>query len=258
MRKLISLLLLFTSGLVLQACDPVFLSFCSVAEEAYPEEPIFLARVIDSNEMFREVELIEVLRGNEERPTIRVWNSDTLFCNGPFTQLAAEYGEVGDTVLGLFKLKKELDGSDVPLGDYYKPSVLSGLVALPVKNDSIKGLILDEQTYSELKLSEFLQTNSEEWSACQNIEHAINGMDEKGINIYPNPMKNKLFIELTGESHSPRKSPELNLFSINGNLLINSSNVNGYLDVSNLLPGIYFLEINTENNKIIKRIIKNL
>lgn len=73
----------------------------------------------------------------------------------------------------------------------------------------------------------------------------------KKINIYPNPVQNKLFIDTNGEAVK-----QINIVDISGKLrksLI--QNINSF-DVSDLSAGIYFIQIETENGTITNRFLK--
>ncbi len=81
-------------------------------------------------------------------------------------------------------------------------------------------------------------------------ENALSVDDEiSSIRFYPNPVSDFLFVESD-------QSASLHLFDLNGKLLVQNLKDGKRLDVRNVTPGVYLLEIRTENNRIQKRIVK--
>jgi hypothetical protein len=74
------------------------------------------------------------------------------------------------------------------------------------------------------------------------------------VNIYPNPVSDKLYIATEEEVK------EVVVYSITGVIVGQQSTVNSQqtltIDLSDLKSGIYFVKINTEKGNIVKRIIK--
>jgi hypothetical protein len=85
----------------------------------------------------------------------------------------------------------------------------------------------------------------------------ITGIEETNLNcnIYPNPVKDILYIETETEIE------EVMVYDVYGRVqnLRNSETqkLRNSIDISNLKSGIYFVKINTEKGNIVKRIIKN-
>jgi hypothetical protein len=65
------------------------------------------------------------------------------------------------------------------------------------------------------------------------------------LKVFPNPATDKLKILFS----EPIKS--INLYSVNG-LFIKKKIVNGYIDISDLAKGLYFLSLNQHNIKFLK------
>ncbi len=83
----------------------------------------------------------------------------------------------------------------------------------------------------------------------------VNNISENKISIYPNPTTGQFTIDLRGSAR-PRS---VEITDITGKLIKQLSIDNHQLsiDFENQPSGIYFMEIQTENNIIIKKIIKN-
>jgi hypothetical protein len=69
------------------------------------------------------------------------------------------------------------------------------------------------------------------------------------INIYPNPVKNILYIGHNGESY------DVEIYSLLGQPISTAFDVN-QVDVSSFNQGIYLVKIKTENKVVVKRIMK--
>jgi len=69
------------------------------------------------------------------------------------------------------------------------------------------------------------------------------------IKIFPNPVKNSLYI--SGDS----SNYNIKIYSLLGQLVISASNVDE-VDVSSLTNGVYLIKISNENSTITKRFIK--
>jgi uncharacterized protein YjdB len=73
----------------------------------------------------------------------------------------------------------------------------------------------------------------------------------QNINIYPNPVQNQLFIELT-----EGKISAINILGLFGKVVLSNPNYTKSIDVSGLSKGIYILKIETENGVSATRFVK--
>ena len=107
-------------------------------------------------------------------------------------------------------------------------------------------------TYSFYTLSTDNLDNRE--NAKSEAEASLNYLGIKSVEmntlrIYPNPVKNELFID----SNSPITKAEI--YSITGALLLSESNVSNKLNVSTLAQGMYLLKIYTGNGVAVKKVV---
>lgn len=88
------------------------------------------------------------------------------------------------------------------------------------------------------------------------LSNPANNLNAEDITLYPNPAKDKLFINNNGE----RSINNASIYDISGRLLIqfnlNSTNSNE-LDISSLSSGNYMIVIKSETDQISKKIIIN-
>ena len=75
-------------------------------------------------------------------------------------------------------------------------------------------------------------------------------MVELMLNIYPNPVKNTLYID------SPIDIKKVLIFDINGHVIDQQNNMDNIINTSQLKHGVYFLKIITNYGESIKKIIK--
>ncbi len=73
----------------------------------------------------------------------------------------------------------------------------------------------------------------------------------KVISVYPNPVKNILYVKSEGKAVS-----KIEILDFSGRVLIGEINTKGGINVSNLNPGMYSVKVYLENSFIIKRLIK--
>ncbi len=138
-------------------------------------------------------------------------------------------------------------------------------------------LMLQKKSYlTPAQICEVLETtatklsetkSNETGSGCVNALLALEEIekyeDTTGINdnlmadfnVYPNPVKDRLYIETSTQIQS------IEVYDIYGRIqnLRNSETqkLRNSIDVSNLNSGIYFVKVKTEEGNIVKRIIKN-
>ena len=75
-------------------------------------------------------------------------------------------------------------------------------------------------------------------------------VSESSVNIYPNPVNNKLFVSTNS------KIEAISIYTITGVMVYNENISNNVIDVTSLNSGIYFVKINTKEGEIIERFVK--
>ena len=81
----------------------------------------------------------------------------------------------------------------------------------------------------------------------------VKTLSGKDISVYPNPARNMLHVECTDHS-----AQQVKLINLVGRTVLHKTNVNGThkLDISGLENGIYLLQIESDNQTVTKKIIK--
>jgi len=78
----------------------------------------------------------------------------------------------------------------------------------------------------------------------------IEDVRSQGISIFPNPAKDKIFIQ------SELQIRKVEVYSLTGALLMSDNNFNGEISVSALPKGIYLLRVYTDNGVTVSKIVK--
>lgn len=232
------------------ACDVATSSFCYVSEDAFPESPIFLARVVEAGSDWRDIQILEVLRGEEERETVRIWDGPTAWCNGPFFAPASAYGSVGDSIICIANLKVETDTFSVPLNDYYHTPVLEAIVSMKIQNGLINTLIFESSTSIQMPYVEFLNADNN-WSQCMGSAQAVEEVEEEEILIFPNPASD--FIEIENGQKAIRSTV---IYSSSGDVLEVILGQHNSVDISDMPNGLLLIKVEQINGAFIfKRLI---
>ncbi len=101
--------------------------------------------------------------------------------------------------------------------------------------------------FSELKLE-----NSPGYIATyRNVSLSIERYNLKQLEIYPNPVLDELHISLNGFNIT-----QIKIFDVLGNLVLKEKVENQVLNTSSLSKGIFFLEIESDKGKIVKKFVK--
>jgi Leucine-rich repeat (LRR) protein len=111
----------------------------------------------------------------------------------------------------------------------------------------------------EVDDSTWAANNWNAWNSLDSNDHYSEDCDGNGssigvlengqeIQIYPNPFNDQLFIS------TPAVLEEVKLFDLNGELLINGRT--NHMDMSNLSSGVYLVEVVTNSETIIQKLIK--
>ena len=123
-------------------------------------------------------------------------------------------------------------------------------VSLDVGNDTLIGWIRVNVSY----INYIYKLTIKDFACNNNPNSIINIENTSQINIFPNPVKNNLKIDLPDNI----RINHLSLFSINEQILFQKTQLFNFtsIDLSEIKSGIYILKIETENNTIVKKIIK--
>ena len=130
--------------------------------------------------------------------------------------------------------------------------VTTDLNKIKPKNDVVAGDVFNNTAAIFFDFNPAITTNTVNTEIVSSL--SVNDYNLTGISIYPNPTSG----ELTIRSKSVINTIEI--FDINGRLLsseqVSNSQFEYQLDVSKLSQGVYFLEIQSNERKEIRKFIK--
>jgi len=224
------------------SCDPITFSFC-VSSEDFSQEKIFSGKIFNQDANSVELEIIEVLRGEESSSTVTIWNGTDIYCNGPFFMWTSHYGDINDTVICVVQEISSVENSWDVVGDYRRPSSINHITFLTVENGSIENW---GENYS---YSEFINNEVDDCISTYSNEYLL---DE--LNVYPNPTSNSLVIDegnYNGKTYS--------IIAINGQIIhpLTSLPNSNTINVNELYSGVYLLKvIDADGIQSITRFIK--
>ena len=250
MKKLILLFIVnFAFTLKLLACSYTPISFCSTSE-SFSENLIVFGKIVSIDNDGIDFEIIDILKGQENKTIIRIWNGVDFDCNGNWSMAADELGELNETlVIILPKIVEKKNDWEV-IGDYRRPDFFGFTPNLKVENGIVSGLISGHVNYPYAEEQANYENFKNSWETSQNCSSVVLGAEsyklEKIFKIHTNS-NNKFKI-----SSNKNTEFKVSIFNING-LKIESSEViqkEFEIDLSEYSVGIYFINLTYENNKI--------
>lgn len=234
----ISLLLLSMNFSYACTCFPWTL--CLLVES---EQNVLVVKGIklEEDSISLKLQITDVLRGNENRDTIMIWESYMTLAD-TFCYLPVGYGEeIGDTMIiavnPIDSLTTWGDRSDYIFINYY--CATSSLI---YENDSVKGLIRNlYPNWGKMPYSQFKSNFNDLMSNCPTFTD-IKTSKKSDVKLYPNPVYSSLIIEF--ENYKPIGTV-IRLFNLKGQVLYNAkvNNAKTSLDLSFLDSGCYIIEI---------------
>ena len=226
-----SLLLTMTA----YCCDPIFFPFCTAVDD-YPEGSVFVGRITEQNQDGLQLDLIEVLRGDQSLTTVQVWDGTDIDCNGLFFMNTQQYGEPGDTVICLVETIDTIANSWEVLGDYRRPSSLNHGTFLRVT----EGLVEQDRSFEQFV---------EDWynGNCSTLVSASETPKHLAPIVYPNPCGAILIFENTTFQYQSYSIYDWSGRYLKGGPLKAETNT---LDVTLLGNGLHVLKLEMENGSI--------
>jgi hypothetical protein len=249
---------------------PVEIFCCSFALEPFcttisknSDNIIVYGTIISKDDDGLDFEVIEVLKGEENKTQIRIWDGLDFDCNGPFDMSVNTIGEINDTILiSLPKLDTIVTPWDV-IGDYSTPVPYGNtpkiFVTGSIATGYITSSIYNENSYSQTIEYEKLRDAIKSHGDCTDIELISNTSDpatQNKINIQ-NPASSTLSIRQSNVA----EIVEVSLYSITGKKLITRKTIDQLeiaISIAHLPANLYVLQmINSDNTQHIMKLVKN-
>lgn len=254
------ILLLFTFAFCFaqthsSACtfSPVF--FCENINQSHPNYHVLTGKIIDTIQNGVRFEIVEVLRGEETRDTVIIWNDKPFICVGPIPRIAKELGIIGDTlVVALPKIDSIINNWE-RIGDYRVPEVYAYITSLKLEKDTLKGYLAGiSWLHSSYTVRLDYETFKTSIITQQNCAMRVSTQDfpfESNFQIYPNPFDNQLFVNFPSAGFSRL---EYLITNMNGQVLQwGTLFQNQVIQTDNLPNGMYLLVVRSEKGVLLSR-----
>lgn len=186
---------------------------------------------------------------NEGNVYFGVQAEDTLFFGVDFQYNPSS---IHDLFIAKYSTDGNLDWVKTMQGNESSYSLISSVAVHNTTNVFVSGifdryLLIDNEELNSTNRHGFILMFGEDISGVNEIYNSV------GVEIYPNPTKDKISIS----TKSSLKNARINIYSVSGKLIktgiINNQNE---IDVSNLQNGAYFTKIYTEKGVFVCKFIK--
>ena len=235
------------------ACSYYPISFCATSEEK-DEDIIVSGKIISIDSDGINLQVLEVLRGEENRSILRIWDGTDFDCNGLFSMASSDLGSVNDSIIVILPKIDSLQNTWDVIGDYRRPNYFGYIPKLIIKDGIVEGFIKGltgaptEYIANSVNYDEFIETYTSNGD-CSEIKVGTN--DINGLNqsiIFNNPVNNSLKIKITNQSSNQKT---INIYNSYGIFVksIKSRNEDIGINTSQFPAGIYFGKVSYENKK---------
>jgi hypothetical protein len=240
------------------ACSWIPLSFCNTCD-GWQSYSVISGVIIDTVPHGIRLSIIDVLRGNEHRDTIIIWDGTDINCNGIFPMDAKGLGHrylsdttiIGDSIIVVMPMIDSIENTWDVMGDYRRPSYLPFEPNLDVINDTVRGYIsgypvveraLLKMSYSTFKSHWF--ANNMQCSDLVSVEEI-----ENSIQVYPTLVRDQISIQATIKDYS------VHLFSVTGIKMESGESITR-IDMTGYPSGLYIVEVEKGDAFFRKKIVK--
>ncbi len=234
------------------ACTFVPDSFCKTYQST-SDSPTFVGKIVSIDDFGIDLEIIEILRGEEINQTIRIWDGTDFDCNGNWSLAAAGIGQLNDTVILILDKIVELENEWDVIGDYRRRDPYSATTELSMSGEVVSGFLSGltfappEFRILSLNYLDFIQQIIE-MTTCP----VITNIDEV-INLEITKINNPFNTELRIQTKQIIQHGFIKLYNANGQMAY-TLNVNQQneleINTSHLPGGIYFLEIWADEKRL--------
>ncbi|HQW02270.1 MAG TPA: T9SS type A sorting domain-containing protein [Saprospiraceae bacterium] len=259
MKALVLLSFLLSFPNAGSACSFLTDPFCTTLA-LLTENLVLTGVIVGVDDTGIDIEVLEILRGEESRDTIRIWDGTDFDCNGPWSMAAADIGAVNDTIIIILPKITSIENVwDVP-GDYRRPDPYLQTSHLTIRQGNAKGFIAGdtsappEYNLWSIDYNHLTSTIIAEGECPFIILAAEEAKAASSITVY-NPVDDVIRVQVDYPVHNGY----VTLYSMNGYPIIKKE-ISGERDLKleceDLPAGMYLLEVYTRERRDIKKIIK--
>ena len=251
MKKI--LLLIVFSFLIsneILACNWTSSSFCSTSQSSsFQNDLIVYGKIIAIDNDGIDFEIIDVLRGQENKTIIRIWDGVDFDCNGVFSMAASELGTINEHLIIILPKIVEKKSNWEVIGDYRRPDFFQYTPNLRVENGIVYGLISGFETYPYVEEQVNYENFKNSWNTNNNCSSVVlknekYEIEQLKVLTFPN---NKF--KIVSNNFSKK---ELNIYNIFGLKVKSEFQINNEIeiDLSEYSNGMYFINLVFENKEI--------
>ncbi|MEO1713748.1 MAG: T9SS type A sorting domain-containing protein [Bacteroidota bacterium] len=259
MKQLFWILTLCLLQSPLWACSFSPDSFCQTINQ-FSDYHILAGTIIAADETGIDFEILEVVRGTEDRAVVRIWDGTDFDCNGPWSMAANEIGAVGESYVLILPLIEELENTWDVLGDYRRLHPYAYETDLYLEDGIAYGLVEGfaiappEMNIQQVALQTLIDELAESGD-CSGFVSTTAVSKETNI-LVPNPFSETLQVQFGGDY----AEMQVRVYSITGQVLHSSvllANDLLELPTQHWQAGLYVLELVAENRLVErKKLIK--
>lgn len=235
------------------ACTIIPESFCSFVH-LDSNRLIVSGKIISIDDDGLDLEVIDVIRGEETKSIIRIWDGTDFECNGTWSMESSTIGEVNDDVIIVLPQITEVQNGWDVIGDYRTPNPYYYRSSLKIENGIVNGFIsgssIAPPEFNLLSieydiLKEAIISNED----CNDLISSNRELLIMDNITFTNPIANEIVIQ----SNDLCDITNVDVYSINGVKLRSESIVNEqYINIPfGIEPsGLYILEISTSKGEV--------
>lgn len=252
---LIFLLSFLFSFQLVMACSFIPDSFCKTAAE-FSDHIIVSGYISSVDEDGINFEIIKIIRGDETRVNIRIWDGTDFDCNGLHSMAASDFGKVNDSLILILPKIDSLENNWDVLGDYRRPNDYTQSPLLTLQNNEVRGFIQGDvfapPEYNLFTLPYDLFSDSWlEQNDCTGISTTNESINEPDFSIFPNPSADRIFLS----SNKNFNAIDVRIFDQQGMevMTVKKAQDQTSLLIDSLIPGLYYLRLEDKNNILATR-----
>lgn len=254
MKQVFWILTLCLMQAPLWACSFIPESFCETMNQ-FSDYNILAGTIIAIDDTGIDFEVMEVVRGTENRAVVRIWDGTDFDCNGPWSMSADDIGSVGESYVLILPLIEEQENAWDVIGDYRRLHPYAYETDLYLEDGVAYGLIEGfafappEMNVMEVELQTMIDALVDT-GECDGFVSTEDVLQKTHIQV-PNPFSETLEVQFAGDY----AEMQLRVYTITGQVLYH-----GVLLAHDVLElptqhwqgGLYVLEL-VADNRLVER-----
>jgi len=250
-RLFITSIIVLGQALSLLSCSYSLIPFCQSVDQL-SNHVVVTGTVQSVDQDGIDFQVRDVLRGEENRDVIRIWDGTDFDCNGPFSMAAADLGTVGTELVLVLPLIDSLENTWDVLGDYRRPTYFGPTTRLEIEDNFVVGYMTLSSISGPFAMQDTVSYENfvAAWGAdldCSQLSVSTTEPDQAPVVWHGSHVTDLLYLEFASADYS-RKSVQI--YDINGQLVHGCSITADQweVDTSYLSSGMYVLCITSEGS----------